>query len=164
VVTGGYTVPAYYMLIVLSGTVTSEVADVVASYGIFPTLAVTGGGTLYYQSGCLAGSGYPVNYVMFGNMEYSIKLDFIYSASLYALADVEKAIGLMLSVYKHPVTRTAYITEKLFYDAVVAANLSSVVLRNVTLYDSSGTEIPYLEIDRTHIGKLTSVVYSGTAV
>jgi hypothetical protein len=164
VTVGGYTIPAYYMLIVLSGTVTAEVAEVVAAYGIFPTVLVSGGVTMYYQSDCLAGSGYPVNYVMFGSTEYSIKLDFVYSESVYALGDIESAITAALAVYKNPVTRTAYITEKLFYDVVASLNLSSVVLRNVTLYDSSGTEIPYLEIDRTHIGKLTSVVYSGTAV
>ena len=162
VTVGGITVPPFYMLITLLGDITDEVAQLVASYGVYPT--VTGDGVVYYATDCFSGGQYAVNYFNFVTLGYTVKLDYQYSQTYYSDTEIQAAITTALASYFSPVKRKKYVTEDLFYTAVNALNLTSLVLCNVTLYNASGTEVSYLEADKVHMPTLTSVTFSGTAI
>ena len=164
VAVGSYMLPAYNLLIAIRGTATEEMAELVTSYGIFPTYAPSGCGTVYYASSVFAGGQYAVNYVSMGYTDYSVNIEYTYKASVVAESTIKSAVASALASYMNPSKWTEYITEKTFYDAVAALSITGLTVLNVTLYNSAGTETSYIQTDRASIARLASVTYSGTAV
>ena len=163
VTVGSYQLPAYNLLIAIRGTATEELAELVSSYGIFPTYAPAGCGTVYYAADCFAGGRYAVNYVSMGYTDYSVKLDYAYNAAVVAESTIKENIAEALAQLLYPSKWTEYITEQAFYDAVAGMSLSGLTMLNVTLYNTAGTEVSYVHTDSASIARLTAITYNGAS-
>lgn len=161
---GSITLPGFTMLLIVRGNVTEDFAKTVVDYGIFPTLLVPDSGkTVYYKSECLAGEGYPVNYIEFTDNEYTVEIELLYDTNKWNREELLVNIQNSLVSYKNPVLYNEYITEDNFYTTIKNLNLVSVQVLDVKL-KQGGTEKPYIQNNSTQIGKLTTATVNAKGV
>lgn len=163
VIIDGVSVVPYHLLVVLNGDPRDEIAEIVASYGVYPTTLVSSGQVLYYLSDIFVNSQYPVYYALFDVTNYKVQLDYTYNQRLNEDSLIQSAIETVMKQYKDNVRHVSFVTEATFYDEVRALALQSVNLLNVTLLVDD-LPVSYLEVPPTRIPKLTAVVYNGTAL
>lgn len=164
VLVGTTSVAPYKMLITLLGYPRDEIAELVASHCIYQTVKVEGsGGTLRYVSPNMAGGAYEVHYKNFDEKLYDVVVDYRYDSRLALKSNIDTEITKALATYKFPTKRTALIKENVFYNLIDDLNLPSVELLNITL-EIDGVEVPYIDINKTSIGKLNTLTLNGTDI
>lgn len=164
VLVGTTSVAPYKMLITLLGYPRDELAELVASHCIYQTVEVEeNGGTLRYISPNMAGGAYEVHYKNFDEKLYDVIVDYRYDSRLSFKSRIDTEITKALATYKFPTKRTALIKENIFYNLIENLNLPSVELLNITL-EIDGVEVPYIDINKTCIGKLDTLVLNGTDI
>lgn len=164
VLVGTTSVAPYKMLITLLGYPRDEIAELVASHCIYQTVKVEGsGGTLRYVSPNMAGGAYEVHYKNFDEKLYDVVVDYRYDSRLALKSSINTEITKALATYKFPTKRTALIKENVFYNLIDDLNLPSVELLNITL-EIDGVEVPYIDINKTSIGKLGTLTLNGTDI
>jgi len=164
VLVGTTSVAPYKMLITLLGYPRDEIAELVASHCIYQTVKVEGnGGTLRYVSPNMAGGAYEVHYKNFDEKLYDVVVDYRYDSRLALKSNINTEITKALATYKFPTKRTALIKENIFYNLIDDLNLPSVELLNITL-EIDGVEVPYIDINKTSIGKLDTLTLNGTDI
>lgn len=164
VTVGNTVVPPYKMLLTLLGYPRDEIAELVASQCIYQTVEVAGnGGTLRFISPNMAGGAYEVHYKNFDDKLYDVVVDYRYDSRLALKTSVETEINKVLTQYKFPTKRTTLIKENIFYNLIDDLNLPSVELLNITL-KVDGVEVPYIDVNKTSIGKLQTLTLNGTDI
>lgn len=164
VLVGATSVAPYKMLITLLGYPRDEIAELVASQCIYQTVEVAGnGGTLRYISPNMAGGAYEVHYKNFDEKLYDVVVDYRYDSRLALKTSIDTEMAKALAMYKFPTKRTALIKENVFYNLIDDLNLPSVELLNITL-EIDGVEVPYIDINKTSIGKLQTLTINGTDI
>lgn len=164
VLVGTTVVPPYKMLITLLGYPRDEIAELVASQCIYQTVEVAGnGGTLRFISPNMAGGAYEVHYKHFDEKLYDVVVDYRYDSRLILKTKIETEITKALATYKFPTKRTSLIKENIFYSIIDDLHIPSVELLNITL-TVDGIEVPYIDINKTCIGKLDTLVLNGTDI
>ena len=164
VLVGTTSVAPYKMLITLLGYPRDELAELVASQCIYQTVKVEGnGGTLRYASPNMAGGAYEVHYKNFDETLYDVVVDYRYDSRLAIKSSINTEMTKALATYKFPTKRTAVIKENIFYNLIEDLNLPSVELLNITL-EIDGVEVPYIDINKTSIGKLDTLTLNGTDI
>lgn len=164
VTVGATVVPPYKMLLTLLGYPRDELAELVASQCIYQTVEVAGnGGTLRYINPSMAGGAYEVHYKNFDNKLYAVVVDYRYDSRLALKTNIETEINKVFAQYKFPTKRTSLIKENIFYNLIEDLNLPSVELLNITL-KVAGVEVPYIDINKTSIGKLQTLTLIGTDI
>lgn len=161
---GTTVVPPYKMLITLLGYPRDEIAELVASQCIYQTVEVAGnGGTLRFISPNMAGGAYEVHYKHFDEKLYDVVVDYRYDSRLILKTNIETEITKALASYKFPTKRTSLIKENIFYSIIDDLHIPSVELLNITLMVDD-IEAPYIDINKTCIGKLDTLVLNGTDI
>ena len=161
---GTTVVPPYKMLLTLLGYPRNEIAELVASHCIYQTVEVAGnGGTLRYVSPNMAGGAYEVCYKNFDEKLYDVVVDYRYDSRLALSTVIGTEITKALASYKFPTKRTSLIKENIFYNIIDDLNLPSAELLNITL-KVDGVEVPYIEVNKTSIGKLQTLTLNGTDI
>lgn len=164
VTVGNTVVQPYKMLITLLGYPRDEIAELVASQCIYQTVEVAGnGGTLRFISPNMAGGAYEVHYKNFDETLYDVVVDYRYDSRLALKSSIETEITKAVAQYKFPTKRTPLIKENIYYEIIDNLNLPSVELLNITL-EIDGVEVPYIDINKTSIGKLNILTLSGTDI
>lgn len=164
VLVGATVVPPYKMLITLLGYPRDEIAELVASQCIYQTVEVAGnGGTLRFISPNMAGGAYEVHYKHFDEKLYDVVVDYRYDSRLILKTNIETEITKALASYKFPTKRTSLIKENIFYSIIDDLHIPSVELLNITLMVDD-IEVPYIDINKTCIGKLDTLVLNGTDI
>jgi hypothetical protein len=164
VLVGTTSVAPYKMLITLLGYPRDEIAELVASHCIYQTVQVPeNGGTLRFISPNMAGGAYEVHYKHFDEKLYDVVVDYRYDSRLILKTNIETEITKALASYKFPTKRTSLIKENIFYNIIDDLHIPSVELLNITL-TVDDIEVPYIDINKTCIGKLDTLVLNGTDI
>jgi hypothetical protein len=164
VLVGTTSVAPYKMLITLLGYPRDEIAELVASHCIYQTVQVPeNGGTLRFISPNMAGGAYEVHYKHFDEKLYDVVVDYRYDSRLILKTNIETEITKALASYKFPTKRTSLIKENIFYSIIDDLHIPSVELLNITLMVDD-IEVPYIDINKTCIGKLDTLVLNGTDI
>ena len=159
----GVIIPPYYLLVMISGGVDNEIASIIASRGIFPTVEIESTDRLYYESDVFLAGKYYVFYGKFGTTQYDLTLTYLYDSFLMSNATLQAAINTGLASYMTTNTYTRYITEDMFYEAIKALNITSLQLLDVNIKVSS-VEVPYVEIPPTRLPELHTITYAGSSI
>lgn len=156
---GDITIPPYNMLIIISGEAKDEIAEIVASSGIYPTVEVDSTKFVTYENEVFSNGEYKVYYTNFGEYDYTSTI--IYKSdenfTTPSIAE-EKMRAYLLSVMNSNV-RKGVITENDFYNALEDLNLEGVKILSVELYVNSN-RVQYISVPSDSISKLTSVNFS----
>ena len=163
VVVNGVTVPIYHLLVVLSGNPRNEIAEMIAAKGIFPTVQVVPTDVLYLYSDIFVGGKYPVYFTPFAAFNYTLRLTYLFDASLISDAIVQSTINEATNNLRYANVYTKYVTEDMFYNTINALSVVSVKLLGVALYVGA-SQVSYFEVPSNQIPILTGITYYGSAI
>jgi hypothetical protein len=160
----GITINPLELLISITGVPTDEVARLVATDVLYATHIVDPDDVVYYYNDRYVGGKYPVYFKYHDKTDFQLSVTYQYDETKIQEAQVESAITALLYPYSHAVRHVDIITEDTINTALKNLNLPSVIILNVDVLNSSGTEIQYLRIPKTRIPNMTAITFDAVEV
>lgn len=161
---GEFTIPPYYMLIVMSCAVyKDEIAQIVAESAVYPTVEVDGEShQVNYENAVFASGSYPVYINDFTDKEFDATITYKADASYISSQQAQEKIrtGLITAINTN-VHRDAITTEEIF-NILNDLDIAGVSIYGVQLYVDNN-QVTYVDCLRTEIGKLQNVTFSEVA-
>lgn len=159
----GVVIPPYNMAIFYSGAPRNEIADVVASKSIFPTVQTDDSDTVHFISDIFADpTGYPVYLIPFRSQHFSCDIKYSYNSTFVNWSVVQAKIQAhLLSVFRGN-QHMDYITESSIFDSIKALELENVDILNVDLKVDDAS-VPYITIPISRVPYLDSIAFTKEA-
>lgn len=153
----GYTIPPYYLLIVIStAKYTDEIAKIVAENTIYPTVQTNDSYEVRYTSDVFASGYYPVYLNDFTKKNFSVVLTANVDSSYASSAVLSSKITLaLMSKFNTNVHRDLITTEDIFL-AIESLELAGFTLLSVA-FEVDNTLVNYINFSRTELPNITSV-------
>lgn len=159
VVYDGITIPSFSLAIFYSGMPRNEIAEVVASRVICPTVETAKSNKLSYLNDVFVSGEYNVNIIPFEEYKFDVEvvlhIDVKYAETDKVKAEIRTALNTALTSMVH----RDYIRENDVYDVVNSLNIAGVTLLGANLF-YGGTEKEYLEVPISRIPKLDTVTFT----
>ena len=156
---GSYTLPPFVMLIFFNGAPRNQIAEVVASSGIYPTLETADAVTVKYASEVFASGSYDVFITPFAQTHYKIKVNYQLDHTYNTTDKVEAEIKSFLLKRFRGHVHYDYIKETDVYEALSSLTMAGVNILNVD-FAQSGVDVPFVEVPITDIPYLDDVLFA----
>lgn len=154
----GYVIPPYYMLLMVSGDIKDEIAEIVASKGVYPTVQTDANSYATYQNDVFADGQYKVWITPYRKYDFSVDVAFYADENFISSTQAEERIrkGLFNAINGN--RHVDVITENDIFDYINALNITGVKVLGVNINDPSGsTNKNYITFQKTRIPNLTAV-------
>ena len=154
----GYVIPPYYMLLMVSGDIKNEIAEIVASKGVYPTVQTDANSYAVYQNDVFADGQYKVWITPYRKYDFSVDVAFYADENFISSTQAEEKIrkGLFNAINGN--RHIDVITENDIFDCINALNITGVKVLGVSINDPSGsTNKNYITFQKTRIPNLTAV-------
>lgn len=154
----GYVIPPYYMLLMVSGDIKDEIAEIVASKGVYPTVQTDANSYAIYQNDVFADGQYKVWITPYRKYDFSVDVAFYADENFISSTQAEEKIrkGLFNAINGN--RHIDVITENDIFDYINALNITGVKVLGVNINDPSGsTNKNYITFQKTRIPNLTAV-------
>lgn len=155
----GISVPAFTLAIFYSGMPRNEIAEIVASKIICPTVSTNDSTELVYENAVFVGGEYTVNIIPFAETLFDIalmlKIDTRYAEVDPVKDEIRKALVTAFTSMKHK----DYVKENDIYAVVNSLNLAGVTLLGANLI-YNGSEVEYITVPVSRIPKLENVTFT----
>ena len=154
----GYVIPPYYMLLMVSGDIKDEIAEIVASKGVYPTVQTDANSYAIYQNDVFADGQYKVWITPYKKYDFSVDVAFYADENFISSTQAEEKIrkGLFNAINGN--RHIDVITENDIFDYINALNITGVKVLGVNINDPSGsTNKNYITFQKTRIPNLTAV-------
>ena len=161
----GYVIPPYYMLLMVSGDIKDEIAEIVASKGVYPTVQTDADSYAIYQNDVFADGQYKVWITPYRKYDFSVDVAFYADENFISSTQAEEKIrkGLFNAINGN--RHIDVITENDIFDYINALNITGVKVLGVNINDPSGsTNKNYITFQKTRIPNLTAVNASPQAI
>lgn len=155
---GDFTVPPYYLLVILStAKYTDEIAEIIASHTVYPTVNVEGEShVVKYYNSVFASGEYDVYINDFVKKNFEIQLDIVTDNAYNTTSNVKSAIeDALMTEFNSNIYRPEITAEDIFR-IVDQLNLTGVKLLGVT-FEFDESTAGYITFNRTELPNLTSV-------
>lgn len=154
----GYTIPPYYMLIMLSGEIKDEIAKVVAEKCIYPTVKTSDDMYAEYANQVFADGRYRVYLTKYRNMEFGVTVTFYADDNFILASQAERQIRTGLFNAVNGNQHKDLITENDIFTIVQNLNITGVKVLGVEINNPlDATNKSYIEFPKTRIPLLTTV-------
>ncbi len=157
-IVGDFTIPPYYLLIVISTAMyTNEIADIVAQSAIYPTVNVENEShEVEYVNSVFASGSYKVYLNDFVKKQFSITLQATVDSAYNTSSNVKNRIeSALMNVFNSNVYR-ADITAEDVFNEINKLGLAGVKVLSVTFTVGSSTT-NYISFNKTELPELTNV-------
>lgn len=154
----GYVIPPYYMLLMVSGDIKDEIAEIVASKGVYPTVQTDVNSYAIYQNDVFADGQYKVWITPYRKYDFSVDVAFYADENFISSTQAEEIIrkGLFNAINGN--RHIDVITENDIFGYINALNITGVKVLGVDINDpSESTNKNYITFQKTRIPNLTSV-------
>lgn len=154
----GYVIPPYYMLLMISGDIKDEIAEIVASKGVYPTVQTDANSYAVYQNDVFADGQYKVWITPYRKYDFSVDVAFYADENFISSTQAEEKIrkGLFNAINGN--RHIDVITENDIFDYINALNITGIKVLGVNINDPSGsTNKNYITFQKTRIPNLTAV-------
>lgn len=154
----GYVIPPYYMLLMVSGDIKDEIAEIVASKGVYPTVQTDANSYAIYQNDVFADGQYKVWITPYRKYDFSVDVAFYADENFISSTQAEEKIrkGLFNAINGN--RHIDVITVNDIFDYINALNITGVKILGVNINDPSGsTNKNYITFQKTRIPNLTAV-------
>ena len=158
VVVGSYTLPPFYMLIFYSGSVRTEIAEIVAEGAIYPTLETNDSVELRFNSVIFANGYYPVYIVPFETLDYVISVDCDVDTTYISLEKAHSEIKSFLESNFRIKIHKDYIKEEDIYNKLKELNVSGINILNIEIKYNNAV-VPYISVPPSAIPYLEDVIF-----
>lgn len=156
---GSYTLPPFTMIIFFSGSVRNEMADIIASHSIYPTLETADSVEVNYISDVFVDGSYSAFVIPFVNLNYVVnvnyKLDTTYITQEKARAEIQSFLESNFRGHVH----IDYVREEDIYNKLKEFNVAGINILNVDI-TYNGDVVPYIEVPPSDIPYLSNVICS----
>lgn len=156
---GSYTLPPFTMIIFFSGSVRNEMADIIASHSIYPTLETVDSVEVNYISDVFVDGSYSAFVIPFVNLNYVIdvnyKLDTTYITQERARTEIQSFLESNFRGHVH----IDYVREEDIYNKLKEFNVAGINILNVDI-KYNGDVVPYIEVPPSDIPYLSNVTFS----
>lgn len=155
----GISIPAFTLAIFYSGMPRDEIAEVVASKIICPTVSTQDSVEVTYTNDVFIGGEYMVNIIPFGETQFDIdvvlKIDTRYAEVDSVKAQITSALIKAFTSMVHK----DYVKENDIYDVVEDLNIAGVTLLGANLI-YNGSEVEYISVPLSRLPKLENVTFT----
>lgn len=158
VVVGSYTLPPFYMLIFFSGSVRTEIAEVVAEGAVYPTLETNDSIELQYISDVFINGYYPVYVVPFERLNYVIDVDCDVDTTYISLEKAHSEIEAFLESNFRAQIHKDYVKEEDIYNKLKELNVSGINILNIEIKYNNAV-VPYIAVPPSAIPYLQDVTF-----
>lgn len=159
VTVGEYTLPPFYMIIFYSGSPRNEIAEVVASSNIYPTLETPNAVELSYENASFVSGRYSVFVTEFVKQNYKLTVNCTVDTRYIAVSKARSEISSFLYANFRGHVHKDYIREEEIYNKLKELTLAGVTILNVDIY-SGNAQVPYIEVPPSMIPYLQEVTVS----
>ena len=150
----GISIPAFTLAIFFSGMPRNEIAEVVASKIICPTVSTEDSVEVTYSNEVFVNDEYIVKNTVF-DIEVTLKIDPRYAEADPVKDEIRKALVTAFTSMVHK----DYVKENDIYTVIEDLNIAGVTLLGANLI-YNGSEVEYISIPKSRIPKLNSVTFS----
>lgn len=155
----GITVPPSTLAIFYSGEPRNEIAELVASKDIFPTVQTEDSVALHYYNEVFSTGDYQVNIIPFKKFEYKVKLNIKLDMAFISAEEAETQISNTLYSTLNTMVHSDYVKETDIYKVISDMNIAGVEVLNVDLM--VGNEVKdFISVPLSRIPELTSITYA----
>jgi hypothetical protein len=155
----GVTIPPFNLAIFYSGMARNEIANVVASKIICPTVSTEDSVEVKYVNQAFVNGECIVNLIPFKKAEFSIDITCKINES-YAEVDTVKAqVTALLNKYFTSMVHKDYVREEDIYDVFREVAITGFTLLGANLI-YNGDEVDYISIPLSRVPELTSVSFT----
>lgn len=155
----GVTIPPFNLAIFYSGMARNEIANVVASKIICPTVATEDSAKVKYINQVFVNGECTVNLIPFKKAEFSINIACKINES-YAEADTVKAqVTSLLNKHFTSMVHKDYVREEDIYSVFREVAITGFTLLGANLI-YNGAEVDYISIPLSRVPELTSVSFT----
>ena len=160
-VVGDFTIPPYYMLILMSTAMyKEEIAKIIAESAIYPTVNVVNEShEIKYYNGVFADGYYPVYINDFADKDFIANVTFQVDTTFTSVETAKAKLRDILFTAINSNVRKDIITSEDFFNAVNRANLVGITLIGVTFQEGASV-VPYINCLKTEIAKLDDIVFN----
>ena len=157
-VIGDFTIPPYYMLIVIStAKYTDEIAQIVAESAIYPTVNVENEShEVRYINDVFASGYYPVYLNDFVKKDFEIGLNAVIDSTYNSAGVVKDKIESALMNYFNSNVYRPSITAEDVFEQINKLNLAGVTVLSVN-FDVDGATVDFVSFNKTELPNLTNV-------
>lgn len=152
-------IPAFTLAIFFSGMPRNEIAQVVASKIICPTVSTNDSIELTYENDVFISGEYTVNIIPFKETLFDIdvvlKVDTRYAEVDTVKAEIRKALVTAFTSMVHK----DYVKENDIYNVIEGLNIAGVTLLGANLM-YNGSEVEYISVPLSRIPKLENVTFT----
>ena len=154
----GITVPSHYMLVIIAGEMREEVAEIIASNGIYPTVSVDPTKFVEYVNDVFSSGSYKVFYTEFGYFNYEASIVYEANDAFITSTTAEEKIRAYLFNTINVNVRKSVVTENDIYNALENLGLEGVNILSVELYVNSN-RVSYVSVPATEIARLDNITF-----
>ena len=155
----GIAIPPFTLAIFFSGEIKNEIAEVIASKIICPTVETEGSVVVSFISDTFASGRFDFNIIPFSNLEYDVEL--IYKLDDTILNDYDTKSKIRTALFNTFVNEIHkdYVKEDEYYNAVDAMNITGFELLGVNL-KLDGANTNFITVPKSKIAELTDVIFT----
>jgi hypothetical protein len=151
------------LLVTITGVPTDKIAELVAGEVHYLTHMVDPDLVVYYYNDLYVDGRFPVYYRYHTTVDFSLEIMYRYNSTLLKSTQVDAAISELFLPYKHMTTHIGVFSEEDVYNTLADLGLPGVRILNAVILDGTGNVVPYVEIPKTRLPRLTGIVYSPIA-
>ena len=155
---GSYTLPPFYMLIFFSGSVRTEIAEVVAEGAVYPTLETNESIELRYMNDVFANGYYSVYVVPFDTLDYVIEVDCDVDTTYISVEKARAEIKSFLESNFRVRIHKDYVKEEEIYNKLKELNISGINILNIEIKYNNAV-VPYISVPPSAIPYLEDVTF-----
>lgn len=157
---GTYTIPPYYMLILLStAKYDAEIASIIASSAIYPTVSVAEvSHEIDYVSPVFATGSYAVFVNDFDRKDFQATVTYSADPNYISAEQAEKAMRTGLFSQINSNKHTDRITSEDFYNIINSLELKGVTVLGIQFTEGVQSRV-YVDFLKTEIANLTSITF-----
>lgn len=153
------TIPPYYMLLMISGDVKPEVAQLIAKSGIYPTVMTDATKYVDYVNRAFADGYMRIYYSPFGFYDYNVSIIYKADSNYTSAGIVEGTMRSHLYTVFNTNVHSDIVTEQDIYNALENLNISGIRILSVEMSVNS-SRVNYLSVPRTRIPRMSSISFS----
>ena len=148
------------LLITITGVPTDELAETICKTVLYDTHKVKDDWVVWYNHPQYINGRRPVYYREHELTEFSLSISYQYDAGNLRPSQVEDAINGLFKPFTQMVTHIDAFTEGDAYRVLDALNLPNVRILNITIYNSSSAQTPYVKVPKTRLPRLTGIDFT----
>lgn len=151
-----YTIPPFYMAIFFEGSARNEIAEIVASSSVYPTLNVLGAVKTSFRSDVFVNGEYNVYIIPFTRCNYAASVTIKLDVVTLTLAEAREKIQTYLYNNFRGHVHKDYVKEEDFYSKLKESPIAGLEILNVD-FVLGNEAVPYVSVPTSQIPYLTSV-------